>query len=304
MVGSPSVTERVLVTGASGLLGSSIALSLSRRGTDVLGVKRHSLAQFPFPTIKLDLWNSMEAREVIRTFRPTTIVHAAALSKVLECEQDPVSAHDQNVGVTETLLRVADEIGSHFVFISTDQVFGGARGNYSETDPPAPTHVYGRSKYAAEQLVSQVNSEYLIARSNNIVGRNIGWGASFTDGLLDKLHCNQFVELFTDQIRSPIHLRAITDSLCNCIYLRVPGILHLGGPEHLSRYDTGLKLAKTYGLPLDLIKSATMSSHPQAYTLHKDGSFDTTKFQRLLPEQGSCTILDGFRLDRDTAPQP
>jgi len=286
------------------LLGSSIALRLSRRGFEVLGVKRHSLADFPFPTIKLDLKNSVETREVIRTFRPTTIVHAAALSKVLECEQDPVNAHDQNVDVTETLLRVADEIESHFVFISTDQVFSGVDGNYTEADTPAPTHVYGRAKYAAEQLVSHANPEHLIARSNNIVGRNVGWGTSFTDALLDKLHRNQFVELFTDQIRSPIHLRSITDGLCNCICLRVPGILHLGGPEHLSRYDTGQKLAEAYSLPLDRIKRASLSSHPQAHTLHKDGTFDTTKFLRLFPEQGYYTILDGFRLDHDIPRQP
>ncbi|MBL0060354.1 MAG: SDR family oxidoreductase [bacterium] len=245
-----------------------------------------------------------EAREVIRTFRPTTIVHAAALSKVLECEQHPVSAHDQNVAVTETLLRVAEEIKSHFVYISTDQVFSGVDGNYTEIDLPTPTHVYGKTKYAAEQLVTQANSDYLIARSNNIVGRNVGWGTSFTDGLLEKWLRNQSVDLFTDQIRSPIHLRAITDGLCNCIYQRVSGILHLGGPEKLSRYDTARKLAAAYGLPLDLIKSASMSSHPQAHTLHKDGTFDTIKFQSLFPEQGYFTILDGFRLDRGFALQP
>lgn len=298
------MTERVLVTGASGLLGSSIALRLSRRGFEVLGVKHLSLADFPFSTIKLDLRNSIEVQEVIRTFRPTTIVHAAALSKVLACERDPASAHDQNVSVTKTLLRVSDEIESHFVFISTDQVFDGTRGNYSETDTPAPTHVYGRTKFAAEQLVTQTNAEYLIARSNNIVGKNVGWGTSFTDALLDKLHRNQFVELFTDQIRSPIHLRAITDGLCNCICLRVPGLLHLGGPEHLSRHETGQKLAEAYGMSLDRLKRTSLSSHPQAHTLHKDGSFDTTKFLRLFPEQGYYTILDGFRLDCDMPRQP
>ncbi len=295
------MTERVVVTGASGLLGSSVALSLYQNNVEVLGIKRHSTADFPFPTLMLDLTRFVEAREGVRSFQPTAIVHAAALSKVLECEQRPDHAHIENVSVTENLLRVAEEVRSYFIFISTDQVFGGVEGDFKESDSPAPTHVYGKTKFAAEQLVLQSNIETLIARSNNIVGRNAGWGQSFTDSLIEKLLSNRPVELFADQFRSPIHLRTITEALCRCIHMRASGVLHLGGPEKLSRYETGLKLAEAYGTSVALLRSAATASHPQAHTLHRDGSFDTTKFQHMFPDLGRRSIFEDFHIDHDLA---
>lgn len=296
------MSERILVTGASGLLGSSVALNLFRRGVDTLGVIRSSAALFPFQTVRVDLRDSIGIREVVLAYRPTAILHAAALSKVLECEQNPDAAYECNVKVTELLLECAGEVKSNFIFLSTDQVFGGERGNYSEEDVPEPTHVYGKSKYEAEKLVSQADSTFLIARSNNIVGRNVGWGKSFSDGLLEKLQIGQSITLFVDQYRSPIHLRTITHSLCNCIEQRISGVLHLGGPEKLSRFDTGRQLSEAYSISNDLVNRASMSSHPQAHSLHKDGTFDTKKFSDLFPELGKSTILDGFRLDSNSVP--
>lgn len=289
--------ERVLITGASGLLGSSLAIHLLHRNIEVIGVCRSNCSFLPFPNVKLDLTNKLDAQQLIRQFRPTTVVHAAAMSKVVECEKSPGMAYDQNVVVTESIVEASVSVKSHLVFISTDQVFGGETGHYSEKDSPAPTHVYGRTKLAAESAVASSNTSFLIARSNNIVGRNMGWGQSFTDTILERLLCSKTVQLFNDQHRSPIHIRTIISSLSRCILQRVEGVLHLGGPEKQSRYDTGVLLARAFKLDENLLVPSCLISHPDNKVLHKDGSFETTLFKSLFPDLGESIVLHDFERD-------
>lgn len=122
-------------------------------------------------------------------------------------------------------------------------------------------------------------------------------GAGFTEGLLQKFLAKESVSLFTDQFRSPICVDIMTNVISGCIRKRIGGILHGGGPERLSRYDTGTKLLSAYGLSPELLQSSSFKSHPQAEFLHEDGSFDTTKLKSLFPEYANETIYEGFRRD-------
>ncbi len=291
------MNDRVLITGASGLLGASLGITLSKSGQDVLGIRRSHPRSLPYLEAVLDLLDKTSVANIARDFKPTAFVHAAALSKVIECEANPRQAHAQNVETTKTLLDIASESRAYVIYISTDQVFDGRRAEYSETDTPAPTHIYGKTKREAELLVEAASKTHLILRSNNIVGRNSGWGRSFTDSLLEQHTQAQPVELFHDQYRSPVHLSAIVSAIMGCIRNRVSGVLHVGGPERLSRYETGLTLAKAYNFSPDLLTSVSMKTHPQASTFHVDGSFCTNKLRSLFPDSGNFTIADGFRRD-------
>jgi dTDP-4-dehydrorhamnose reductase len=292
------VKERILITGASGLLGSSLGIKLSASGHDVQGIRRSHPKALPFPETVTDLTNRDSLANLVQVFSPTVIVHCAALSKVLECQSNPETAELQNVIVTSSIAELALESKCYLIFISTDQVFDGHSAFRSETDSPAPTHVYGITKLEAERSVSNASPEYLILRSNNIVGKGAGWGASFTDGLLTKLRANEVVDLFTDQFRSPIHISAMTSIIAGCIEKRVAGILHAGGPERLSRFETVKKLTTAYGISTNLLRSAIVSDHPQSEFLHVDGSFATDKLRALFPEYGNETVFDGFLRDR------
>lgn len=290
------VADRILITGASGLLGASVGQSLARSGSRVLGTRRSHTRSLPFTEVRIDLTDSAGLRRIFADFHPNVVVHCAALSRVLECENDQFGATRQNVEVTDSLLLLARQHECYFIFISTDQVFDGRKGMFVETDMPAPTHHYGRTKLAAEVLVGEYKP-HLIVRSNNIVGQNTGWGSSFTDGLLERLRAGETLDLFADQYRSPIHLREITSTIVEAVETRLTGILHAGGPERLSRYETGLYLARAYGFPAERIHASSMDTHPARQTLHHDGSFNTNKLKQLFPKHGNLTVSDGFAQD-------
>lgn len=285
------------MTGASGLLGSSLCLALSRAGHDVTGTYLTHGGPFPFSVLRVDLRDEQQVDKLISSIRPEVVVHCAALSKVIECEQQPESAEQHNVEATRYLAMHAGHINVHFIFLSTDQVFNGLTGNFSEDDVPAPTHVYGRLKVAGEQIVRETCAAYLILRSNNIVGQNVGFGQSFTDGILCKLLAGEHVKLFHDQLRSPIHLSVMTKLICKTIENRLTGVLHAGGPEHLSRFETGCRLADAYGVSREQISSVSVSTHPDSAFLHRDGTFNTMKLQKFYPDLGTQHIDEGLKSD-------
>ncbi|NUO18157.1 SDR family oxidoreductase [bacterium] len=289
--------ERTLITGASGLLGFALATHLVHRDFDILGVSRTQSCVGHFPNVRLDLTQFDKLRDLVHNLRPTVIVHAAALSTVIPCERSPDEAWLQNYSVTKHLADAANHVSAHLVFISTDQVFDGQQGLYNETALPRPTNVYGKTKRAAEEALSSICKRFLIIRSNNIVGRNFGMGLSFTDKLLEVLLSGRPVTLFTDQIRSPIHLRECVHAIECCLRNRVEGYINLGGHEVQSRYETGLALAQAYNISQDLILPCTMSSHPDRDFLHRDGSFNTTKLRSLFPSIAGETVVAGFRRD-------
>lgn len=288
---------RVLVTGASGLLGSSLCLVLLRAGHDVTGTYLTHGGPFPFSALRVDLRDANQVDILLAQVNPEVVIHCAALSRVIECERQPEVARQHNVEATELLATYAERGKAHFVFLSTDQVFNGGSGSHSESDLPKPTHVYGHTKSVGEQIVQEICSVNLIIRSNNIVGQNVGFGLSFTDGIVRKLLAGTHVALFHDQTRSPIHIRVMTEVIQRAVEDHLTGILHAGGPEQLSRYATGCRLADAYGISRDQISAVSLTTHPDSAFLHRDGTFDTSKLQSLYPDLGTQPIDHGFIMD-------
>ncbi len=124
--------------------------------------------------------------------------------------------------------------GRRLVHLSSDLVFDGLRGGYREHDSPAPVSDYGRSKADAERLVAELQPRATIVRTSLIYG-----GAE--PGPQERL-ATEGTRFFVDEIRSPVQVGDLADAILELLDLDVPGPLHLGGADDVSRYDFALLL--------------------------------------------------------------
>jgi dTDP-4-dehydrorhamnose reductase len=284
---------RILITGASGFIGSQLGQALAA-DHDVLGTVFRSRTPLPFPFRVADLTDERAVADMMRDFKPQVIVHATALSHVLDCEQDPNAARKINVEATGRLTRWAERVHTRLIFLSSDQVFSGKRGMYLESDPSDPINVYGRTKLEAEHLVLANASGNLVVRSNSVVGPSKGRGDSFSDWILRHLSRGEKVSLFHDQYRSPIHVRQLVRLLHFVCMNPTSGILHAGGLRRMSRADLGYALARSYGLAADCIEVTDLASHASASVMPRDTSFNVARLRQVVPQLKMRPLDDEF----------
>jgi dTDP-4-dehydrorhamnose reductase len=165
-------------------------------------------------------------------------------------------------------------------------VFSGETGYYTEQSPPSPQNAYGRTKLRAEAAVLEANPRHLVVRLNLVVGRGEGFGTSFSERILEKIGKRGKASLFADQFRSPIHVRSVVSAVVLLMEKGVTGILHLGGPQRLSRAELGRALCRAAGIEEERIEEVSYLSHPQAALLPRDTSFGVGRREVEVPELG------------------
>jgi len=272
-------TPVFLITGASGFVGSRICRLLAPRFTVAGAYRSHPFCLPGCSSIALDITDRRQVHDAVQAVQPTHIIHGAAVSAPDSCENKPQEAWDINCAGTQNMLDAAAAIGSRLVFISTDLVFDGQKGNYAETDPVNPINQYARTKVEAERLCLNKKENSLIVRITLQYGLSTGSGASFCDQLIHKLKQGQEVSLFTDQIRTPAY---VIDTACGleqaALHGRPGEIYHLAGPESISRYGFAVKLASVFHLPENLLKPCSMDDAATIARRPRDASLLITKF--------------------------
>ena len=274
--------SRWLVTGATGFLGANFTATedhltaLTRSGHLPAGYDSQVTA---------NLDNEQEIREAVRAAKPDYLLHAAAISSHEEAESNPQRALQINEGATRILAQEAREVGAKFIYISTDAVFDGATGNYSETDPTNPFSIYGESKLAGEfAAMSETNG--LVIRTNFF-----GWSPTRTRSIL---------EFFINNLESNINVPGFTDFTVASLYVRQcaevirqlarrttePGdsnIWHVASTDALSKYEFGVEVANIFGLNSELIvPKDSPRDNTQQVSRRRNISLNTTKTQRFL----------------------
>ncbi len=246
---------RVLVTGASGLVGGCIAPALARDGHTVSGTYRthpervaHGIRAQP-----LDLGHLPDVGAVFDEMRPDIVVHAAAMPDLAACEADPQRAYEVNVEATGVLAERCSAAGARFIFISTDQVFDGTRGAYAEDDETNPVHVYGRSKRDAEHRVRVSGASAMVLRLALVYGRSPSGERSASEQIENALRRAERVRLFTDEIRTPVLVDDVASVVCELLFAEDATLLHVAGPDAMSRYEFGMAVATASGLDASLI---------------------------------------------------
>ncbi|TVQ07824.1 MAG: SDR family oxidoreductase [Leptolyngbya sp. DLM2.Bin27] len=243
-----SPQPRLLVTGASGFLG----WHLCRAAQAVWQVEgtyhRHSPQSLPGVTLHgIDLGDLDAIAPWLDAIAPAAVIHTAALSQPNRCEQDPAQSYRVNVEATGVLAEFCARHQIPFVFTSTDQVFDGQSPPYSEASPPSPINLYGRHKAEAEVLVQTLHPTAAICRLPLLYGPPSPTAECFLQGFLRNLQAGQPLHLFTDEFRTPAYVEDVAAGLLLALE-KAPGLLHLGGPERLSRYDFGLRMAEVFGI--------------------------------------------------------
>jgi dTDP-4-dehydrorhamnose reductase len=275
---------RVLLTGASGLLGGYLLRELKARRLAVVG--------WPGPMSRLgstlyskagDLgepgWVSAAFDEV----KPELLIHAGALASVEACRRDPEKARLINTLGTSLLAELAAGAGTRMVHVSTDLVFDGQRGNYRETDQTGPLSVYARTKLDAEHAVLG-HSGHVVARLSLLFGPSLTGRIGFFDQQLAALRNESPLTLFEDEWRTPLSLAVAARALVTLGLSDFMGIIHVGGPERMSRFEMGTRLAAHLGIHSFKILPVSRASVPAVEQRPRDTSLDSSLWRGQFPE--------------------
>ncbi len=246
-----STDRRLLITGASGFLGWHLARA-AQATWQVEGTYHRHVP--PLPGVKLhciDLTDAIVLKEWLTQVAPDAVIHTAALSQPNRCEQEPDLSYAMNVEATRVLAQFCGDRQIPFAFTSTDQVFNGQAAPYDETSLPSPISVYGRHKVEAEAIIHALHPAAAICRLPLLYGPPSPTAECFLQGFLRTLEAGQPIHLFTDEFRTPAYVEDAATGLL--LALEASGLLHLGGPDRLSRYDFGLHLAEVFGFDKTLL---------------------------------------------------
>jgi len=240
------MTEHWLVTGAGGLLGANAALDLSDSGAIVTAYAQRARPSAPVPVLPVDLSTEADRAGIVERHGPTVVFHAAAVSSIEACEQNPALARRVNVDASIELAKQTRDAGGKFVLISTDAVFDGRRGHYREDDEVSPTTEYGRTKVAAEQGVLAMNPTALVLRVN-FYGWSPSGSRSLAEFFYSRFEAGESPTGFTDVTVSTIYVRELVRSARRLVDGGASGIFHLASSEQTSKYEFGRRLAACFG---------------------------------------------------------
>ncbi|MDG6928023.1 MAG: dTDP-4-dehydrorhamnose reductase [Nitrososphaerota archaeon] len=268
---------KVLVTGAGGLLGKRIIEAF--RGHEIIGVYNTSKPETP-----RFIMNDLSRLDLgfIVDEKPDAIIHAAAMTDVDGCEENPELAKLINYEVTRGIASAAEKARSFLVYISTDYVFDGESGNYREDDEPKPVNVYGTTKLMGERAVKELE-EYLVARTSTPYGSNNASGKdNFAQWVIKKLNLKEEIKVVMDQFTSPTLNTNFALMLRESVEKGARGTIHLADRSRMSRYQFAVKLAERFQLEAKLIKPVSMSEIKWKARRPRDTSLNVEKATSLL----------------------
>lgn len=273
---------RVLVTGAGGLLGGRIAALLAERGFEVIAARRHTPAPEGLRELAADLVPTEGLARLLDETRPEAVVHAAVVGRADRCEERPDLAHAVNALLPGALARLCQARSIRLIALSTDLVFDGTHPPYREEDPPAPLSVYGRTKLAGEEAVLAACPAAAVVRVSLVAGRGHGPRCTSTESIAWALGSGQPIRLFTDEHRTPVDAESVADAVARLLQQGGAGRFHVAGPERLTRYELGLRVAQVLGLPSANVVPATQASHSGSDRRPPDVSLDAGRARREL----------------------
>jgi dTDP-4-dehydrorhamnose reductase len=274
---------RLLLTGASGQLGSYVLRECTRQSIAVVawsGSRRADL--FGYPLHPVDLTDKDGVAEAFRSAAPTAILHTAALARASDCRREPQRAEQINVHGTVLLAELAERASVPLLYLSTDMVYDGQHAPYREEDAVSPLSVYGRTKAESERAVL-ASLRHTVVRLPLLFGPSLTERPNFFDAQVKALRSCEPIGLFYDEWRTPLSFLVAARALLALAPSPPGGLLHVGGPERLSRFEMGQRLADFLGYSCKALEAISRNHSPDVEPRPADLSLNSSRWRGLYP---------------------
>ena len=270
---------RILVIGKTGFIGGRITAHLREAGHSIVGTHRPdrpdgldgpdrldrprnaavaSTHNNVGDSLAFDLLDPLRLREILPKAGIQVVIHAAAMAGVGHCERDPAAALQANSTATAAIANVCSEAQTRLISLSTDQVFAGGPpaaggavpiGGYREHDATGPVNLYGLTKQQAEVAILNMNASGItIVRLALVVGRSLQGGRSSSEQLIAQVARGETPTLYQNEFRTPICVADVCSAIEELLPMGDVKLLHLGGPERMSRVELGQRILRLAGL--------------------------------------------------------
>ena len=278
---------KILITGSNGLLGQNlISLFLKdKKHYEVFGFSRgeNRSGRIDFDYHKIDITNKHLLEEKIIQIKPDFIINTAAMTNVDACENDKESCYDLNVNVVEYLTTICSEINAHLIHISTDFIFDGKKGNYTEEDTPNPLSYYGETKLLSEKILQKSTISYTILRTILVYGLvNDMSRSNIVLWVKESLENKREITIVDDQFRTPTYVEDLALACKISIDKKATGIFNISSNQLLSIYEIAQEIAGAFLLDKNLIKPISTSTLNQTASRPAKTGFDLTKTNKIL----------------------
>lgn len=269
---------RILIIGASGFVGGTLFHDFAE-SHEVFGTYCHT----PQSHLHLlDITNKASVERLLSTLNPEVVVQPAAQPWVDFCEQQPEESYKINV---QGAMNIIDWCAAHqkrYVFLSTDYVFDGKEGPYSEDALCNPLNVYGKHKLLVEEAIKKTLGNLgLIIRTTTVYGWEAA-GKNFVQKFIKALTEGKEFVVPHDQFATPTYVGDLSRAILALIEAQKSGIYHAAGPEYLSRLEFSEIVADIFSLPRSLIKGISTKELQQAAQRPLAGGFKKTKIEHEL----------------------
>lgn len=273
----------IFISGASGLVGGNCLRYFSSKGLNVIGT------YFSYPTEGTVYFNTLDLNDPknlnLDEFMPNVIVHCGALTHVDYCESHEEESYEKTVQSTQHLLALAEKYQAKLVYISTDYVFDGLSGPYSEHDSVGPLSMYARHKLQAEQMVLADSEKHLVLRITNVYGdedRNKNFIARIISQCIAQEKLT--LKLPYDQYATPVNAYDIARALYLLLRDQQKGIFHIAGTDWMNRVELALTILKYYPNAAYTLEVVSTPELKQPASRPLRGGLLKSKFSALYPE--------------------
>ncbi len=267
--------KKILITGASGLLGWHLC-RMATPTWEVYGVVFKNALAFPNVTVvKTDLTDYKAVDALFKQIQPQLVIHAAAASSPNACQTNPDETAFINVEAASYLAECCAAVGIKFVFTSSDLVFNGRDAFYRESDAVSPICIYGEQKAYAEERVLKINPEATVCRLPLMYALQGPAQNNFMPQIVQAIQTGEPLKLFTDEFRTPIGVESAAQYILRAAQT-VSGLIHLGGPDRVSRFDFGCRIAQALKRPSTHFIPCKRESVPMAAPRPRDVSLDSS----------------------------
>ncbi len=276
--------KKILITGSNGQLGHSLNLFLKDKSFLVFNT---SLNNGIFNDTSYDLSHKNNVSLLINDYNPDYIINCAAYTNVDLCEKHKKNAYDTNVKIVKNLLACMSK-NCKLVHISTDYIFDGITGSYTEKSIPNPINYYGKTKLEAENEIRSSQRKYIIIRTGNLYSEYINIASNRLSWVLSSLKNKQEINVATDMISKPTSVNSLSDIILLLLPFNQDLIVNYCGQDKLSIYDFALLIAKVFNLDKSLINKCSIKDLKLSANRPLDVSLNTSLVSDLI----NCNIYE------------